>query len=146
MGPLHRPRIHLIATQASPIGRRAGQWKRNPGAAQTMARDAAVIPDVHRLLRHLHLMIARPDLPIGPPVGLSRKRPGVAPMPGRAAPRRLAAAPDRQSIIVGVYAGALAQAPSSGAPACTCRHCSSVWTGELVVRALAFAPSSGGRS
>merc|ERR1712087_943719 len=66
--------------------------------------------DVHRLLRHLRLMIARPDLPIGPPVGLSRKRPGVAPMPGRAAPRRLAAAPDRQSIIVGVYAGALAQA------------------------------------
>merc|ERR1712050_526930 len=91
-------------------GRRAGQWKRNPGAAHTMARDAAVIPDAHRLLRHLHLMTARPDLPTGPPVGLSRKRPGVAPMPGRAAPRRLAAAPDRQSIIVGVYAGALAQA------------------------------------
>merc|ERR1712050_587184 len=99
-----------IAKQASRIGRRAGRWKRNPGAAPTMAKVAAVIPDAHQLLRHLHHMTARPDLPTGPPVGLSPKRPGVAPMSGRAAPHRLAAAPDRQSIIVGVYAGALAQA------------------------------------
>merc|ERR1711920_456859 len=83
---LHHPLIHLIAMQASRIGRRAGQSKRNPGAAQTMAKVAAVIPDVHRLLRHLHRMTARPDLPTGPLVGLSPKRPGVAPMLGRAAP------------------------------------------------------------
>merc|ERR1711920_1147729 len=92
---LHRPRIHGIAKQASRIGRRAGQWKRNPGAAPTMAKVAAVIPDAHLLLRHLHHMTARPVLLTGPPVGLSPKRPGVAPMPGRAAPHRLAAAPDR---------------------------------------------------
>merc|ERR1712187_494154 len=115
MGPrplLHRPRIHLIAMQASRIGRRAGQWKRNHGAARTMAKDA-VIPDVHQLPRHPHPLTARPDLPTGPPVGLSPKRPGVAPMPVRAAPHRLAAAPERYSTsatLLGVYAGALAQA------------------------------------
>merc|ERR1711920_692817 len=110
------------------------------------------IPDVHRLLRHLHHMTARPDLPTGPPVGLSRKRPGVAPMLGRAAPHRLAAAPDRhwtratQSNTVGAYAGALAEARHFRglllAHACTVRSKQVEFTG----RALAFAPFSGGRS
>merc|ERR1712050_439738 len=84
MGPqplLHRPRIHLIALQASRIGRRAGQWKRSLGAAHTMAKDAVMV-DANRLARLLHHLTARPDLPTGPTVGLSPKRPGVAPMLG----------------------------------------------------------------
>merc|ERR1712241_1502628 len=97
MGTQHlhlRQLIHLIATSASRIGRRAGQWKRKLGAAHTMARVAVVVADVLRLFQHLHHMIATPDLPTGPPVGPSPKRLGAAAMPERAAPHRMAAVPD----------------------------------------------------